>query len=406
MGGRASIGTSWTSAMSKSFFSIAEELVWDVRWGEAPSTISFCDSSKVWRGRWPGGVVAPLLRGKGPRRSYCRGGRLFCCSTAQQFGRFVTLALKTGEHFVCGAALFPAEHPLLERVVGETTDCAADVSPHLFSCNLAFPNCCYCCGSTEDLVDEEELRGRYQRIHQVCSACKERGRVARTHGPVQGVAPAAKRIKKWSPAAQGRTSALFVVSCTCVEFEQVKFEFCESCRDWASNRLFIALRLCLESGSAVFTRQSTELSTNRVLCSSMDIQCGDYHLCGLYLHSLSECKKGIRWSINGTGIMGMGLGAFLFFLNTFVFFSLARFGFSKKSDEKQRSNKVHPYAAKMSFCTVVDSTKKKGPIGFVTPIFMTWLVDLQTKHSNLLMINAPKVKACHHLGPINLFQED
>ena len=25
----------------------------------------------------------------------------------------------------------------------------------------------------------------------------------------------------------------------------------------------------------------------------------------------------------------MGLGAFLFFLNTFVFFSLARFGFSK-----------------------------------------------------------------------------
>ena len=69
----------------------------------------------------------------------------------------MTLALKTGEHFVCGAALFPAELPLLERVVGETTDCAADVSPHLFSCNLAFPNCCYRCGSTEDLVDEEDL---------------------------------------------------------------------------------------------------------------------------------------------------------------------------------------------------------------------------------------------------------
>ena len=148
-------------------------------------------------------MVAPLLRGKGPRRSYCRGGgSLNWCSTAQQFGRFVTLALKTGQRpteygdHVCGAALFPAEHPLLERVVGETTDCAADVSPHLFSCNLAFPNCCYCCGSTEDLVDEEELRGRYQRVHQVCGACKERGRVARTHGPVRGVAPAAKRMKK------------------------------------------------------------------------------------------------------------------------------------------------------------------------------------------------------------------
>ena len=93
------------------------------------------------------------------------GGSLNCCSTAQQFGQFVTWELKTGNiasaqpeyDYVWGAALFPAEHPLLERVVGETTDCAADVSPHLFSCNFAFPNCCYCCGSTKDLMDEEEL---------------------------------------------------------------------------------------------------------------------------------------------------------------------------------------------------------------------------------------------------------
>ena len=76
-----------------------------------------------------------------------------------------------GYNYISGAALFPAEHPLLERFVGETTDCAADVSPHLFSYNLAFPNCSYCCGSTEDLVDEKELRGRYQRVHQVCGAC-------------------------------------------------------------------------------------------------------------------------------------------------------------------------------------------------------------------------------------------
>ena len=64
-------------------------------------------------------------------------------------------------------------------------------------------------------------------------------------------------------------------------------------------------------------------------------------ICVDSIYTLSECKKGIRWSINGTGIMGMGLGAFLFFEH-FCFFSLARFGFSKKSDEKQRSNKVHP----------------------------------------------------------------
>ena len=216
------------------------------------------------------------------------GGSLNCCSTAQQFGRFVTLELKTGEHRqrpTAGSAFgvlmsSPARGgssvgQLPPKKGANIADgqlrgdwrlfnALVDVMERrviLFSCNLAFPNCCYSCGSTEDLVDEEELRGRYQRVHQVCGACKERGRVARTRGPVRGVAPAAKRRKKWSPAAQGRTSALFAVSCTCVEFEQVKFVFCESCRDWASSRLFIALRSCLESGSAVFTRQSTELST-------------------------------------------------------------------------------------------------------------------------------------------------
>ena len=66
-------------------------------------------------------------------------------------------------------------------------------------------------------------------------------------------------------------------------------------------------------------------------------------ICVDSIYTLSLCKKGIHWSINGTGIMGWRLGYFCFFLNTFVFFSLARFGFSKKSDEKQRSNKVHPY---------------------------------------------------------------
>ena len=51
---------------------------------------------------------------------------------------------------------------------------------------------------------------------------------------------------------------------------------------------------------------------------------------GLYLHtlSLSVCKEGILWSINGTGIMEMGLELFVF-LNSFVLFSLARFGFQK-----------------------------------------------------------------------------
>ena len=159
------------------------------------------------------------------------------------------------------------------------------------------------------------------------AACKERGRVARTHGPVRGVAPAAKRMKKWSPATQGRTSALFAVSCTCVEFEQVKFEFCESCRDWASSRLFIALRSCLESGSAVFTRQSTELST----IQSFMLLYG-YTVWWLSfvwtLLTLSLCVK--RGYHQWYSYHGMGLGTFLFFWTLLFFFFARSLWFSKR----------------------------------------------------------------------------
>ena len=44
-------------------------------------------------------MVAPLLRGKDRGGAIVEvGGSLNCCSTAQQFGRFETLELKTGEH--------------------------------------------------------------------------------------------------------------------------------------------------------------------------------------------------------------------------------------------------------------------------------------------------------------------
>ena len=61
------------------------------------------------------------------------------------------------------------------------------------------------------------------------------------------------------------------------------------------------------------------------------------------LFTLSRCVK--RGYVGPSMVPGSWDGAWgiFVFLNTFVFFSLARFGFSKKSDEKQRSNKVHPY---------------------------------------------------------------
>ena len=96
--------------------------------------------------------------------------------------------------YVCGASLFPAEHPQQEHIVGEI--CTDDVSSRYFSSNLALPNCCYCCGSTTDLVDELELRRKYQRVHQTCEDCRKKGRIARTRGPAHGGAPVAKRRKK------------------------------------------------------------------------------------------------------------------------------------------------------------------------------------------------------------------
>ena len=65
-------------------------------------------------------------------------------------------------------------------------------------------------------------------------------------------------------------------------------------------------------------------------------------ICVDSIYALFVCKKGIHWSINGTGIMGMGWGHFCFFEH-FCFFFARSLWFFKKSDEKQRSNKVHPY---------------------------------------------------------------
>ena len=61
----------------------------------------------------------------------------------------------------------------------------------------------------------------------------------------------------------------------------------------------------------------------RVLCSSMDVQCGDYHLCGLYLHSLSlSVKRGYVGPSMVPGSWEWGWGHFYF--STLLFFLFAR----------------------------------------------------------------------------------
>ena len=94
--------------------------------------------------------------------------------------------------YICGAPLFPPEHPHSDCLISERASCTSDVSPYYYSCNLGLPNCCYACGGTSNLHDEPDLSGKY-RVHKVCAACHVAGRAARTRGPVKGGEPAAKR---------------------------------------------------------------------------------------------------------------------------------------------------------------------------------------------------------------------
>ena len=100
--------------------------------------------------------------------------------------------LRTSEHLKAGFQVvgltwlypFPPGHELAKVVVAEQgVSCSSDISYHYFSAKLAFPNCCYCCGSTDDLVDATELAGLYQACHTTCVPCRSKGRLPRTRGP-------------------------------------------------------------------------------------------------------------------------------------------------------------------------------------------------------------------------------
>ena len=99
MGGCASIGTSWTSAMSSRF---SQSLKSCVRRPLRRSAfhnfvLRFRESLDRKRTRLSGRSAAS--RGKDSGGATVEvDGSLNRCSTAQQFGRFVTLELKTGEH--------------------------------------------------------------------------------------------------------------------------------------------------------------------------------------------------------------------------------------------------------------------------------------------------------------------
>ena len=136
---------------------------------------------------------------------------------------------------------------------------------------------------------------------------------------------------------------MFAVSCTCVEFEQVlcfvKAVGIEPLVDCSllSARVWNQARRCLH-------HRVLNCLQNRVLCSSMDVQCGDYHLCGLYLHSisLSLCVK--RGYVGPSMVPGSwdGAGGIFVFLNTFVFFFARSLWFFKKVRRETKKQQGSP----------------------------------------------------------------
>ena len=105
----------------------------------------------------------------------------------------------------------------------------------------------------------------------------------------------------------------------------------EVCRLFGSTKRSRDRRLYLHYGVL-------DCQQHRVCCSSLDEQCGDILYYELYLHSLSLCREGIHWSINGTQTMEMGLELFCFPLNLwFCFRSLSRFDFPKKARRETKN---------------------------------------------------------------------
>ena len=62
-------------------------------------------------------------------------------------------------------------------------------------------------------------------------------------------------------------------------------------------------------------------------------------ICVDSVYTLSLCKKEVRWSINGTGIMGWGLGHFVFFEHFCFFFRSLALVFQKSPTRNKEATR-------------------------------------------------------------------
>ena len=91
--------------------------------------------------------------------------------------------------FSCGVSLFHDTHPLRHSlVVREALKCSSLVEAAYYSSpRVCFDACCVYCGTTDDLVDDEEVkeaRRKYHTVRPICGQCKSsQGKHLVTRGP-------------------------------------------------------------------------------------------------------------------------------------------------------------------------------------------------------------------------------
>ncbi|XP_019632046.1 PREDICTED: uncharacterized protein LOC109475723 [Branchiostoma belcheri] len=113
-------------------------------------------------------------------------------------GGAVTRAQQDGT-YVCGGHIFAEGGRYHDKIVTKVDlTCASPVETQYYgSVTVAFPDCCFHCGTLSNLLEQTdpyilELRQSYHTVRPICSPCHAGGKQASTRGPTN----ARKKIRK------------------------------------------------------------------------------------------------------------------------------------------------------------------------------------------------------------------
>ena len=124
---------------------------------------------------------------------------LVCCECSKPRCVFAATRLSYSENievqrikdegvYSCGMSVFPDAHPLRHSVVvKEALKCSSLVEAAYYSSpRVCFESCCVHCGSSGNLVDDEDIKEaqtQYHTVRPICTQCKCQGKKLVTRGP-------------------------------------------------------------------------------------------------------------------------------------------------------------------------------------------------------------------------------